>query len=321
MTRKTNRLLTFSIVLILSALLAACGDNGNNNADNSSDNGENNNNNADDLELGEKDMTLGTDDYVSNTSNTYVAKLLLEDLGYDVDVEQTDVGVEYTGLAEGDTDALVGAWLPTTHKEYWDEYEDKLEKINTVTEDVKLSLTVPTYMEDIDSIEDLADNKNDIGEKMDWEITGISPGAGEMQIMEDDVMPGYGLDDDWNLKESSGGAMAADLGSAIDQEEPIVVTLWEPHWTYNEYDLKKLDDPKEEFGEPDDVMAVAKKEFKDDSPAAYELLSQFEMTQEDTQDIMLDIQNDEDEEDAAQNFIDDNPDLEDEWLKGLDASE
>src|SRR5699024_1873569 len=106
-------------------------------------------------------------------------------------------------------------------------------------------------------------------------------------------------ENDWKLTESSGGAMSAALGSAIDDEEPIVVTLWEPHWTYNEYDLKKLDDPKETFGEQDDVFAVAGKEFKDNHPAAYQLLSQFEISQEKTQDIMVDLQNDIEEEEAA----------------------
>lgn len=303
------------ISIFFTLALVACGEN--NNYENESVEDENGN----DIQLGETDMTLGVDDYVSNTSNTYVAKLLLEEIGYDVEINQTDVGVEYTGLAEGSTDAIVGAWLPTTHQSYWDEYEDDLKEIGTVTEDVELSLTVPSYMEDIDSIEDLADNKNDIGDDLDWEITGISPGAGEMQIMEDDVMPGYGLDEKWNLKESSGGAMASALESAIDDEEPIVVTLWEPHWTYNKFDLKKLDDPEGKFGEPDDVLAIAGNDFEDDYPAAYELLSQFEMTQEETQDIMLDIQNDVDEEEAAQNFLDDNPDLKEKWLEGLDSSD
>src|SRR5699024_6915042 len=135
------------------------------------------------------------------------------------------------------TDAIVGAWLPTTHGSYWDKYKDDLEKINMVTEKVELGLTVPAYMEDINSIEDLADNKNDIGEKLDWEITGISPGAGEMKLAENEVIPGYGLDD-WELIESSGPAMATALSDAIDNEEPIVVTLWTPHWTFNEFDLK-----------------------------------------------------------------------------------
>src|SRR5699024_7018658 len=182
---------------------------------------------------------------------------------------------------------------------------------------VELGLTVPAYMEDINSIEDLADNKNDIGEKLDWEITGISPGAGEMKLAENEVIPGYGLDN-WELVESSGPAMATALSDAIDQEEPIVVTLWTPHWTFNEFDLKILDDPKGKFGEPDDVFSVAKDDFKERSPAAYKFLEQFSIEKEDTQEIMLDIQNGMDDEEAAQRCMDDYFDLNEKWLKGLE---
>ncbi|GAB4074160.1 hypothetical protein GCM10028778_16630 [Barrientosiimonas marina] len=311
---KKQSYITAMIAILLLMFLGACGsdDNSGNSTSDAADEGG--------MELGGKKLTLGVDSYVSNTSNTYVAKLLLEEIGYDVDINQTDVGVEYTGLNEGSNDAIVGGWLPTTHESYWEEYGDNLEKINTVTENVELSLTVPAYMEDINSIKDLADNTDDIGEKLDWEITGISPGAGEMKIMNEDVMPGYGLDDDWNLTESSGGAMSAALGDAINNEDPIVVTLWEPHWTYNEYDLKKLDDPKEKFGKPDDVFAIAGKDFEENHPAAYKFLSQFEISQKDTQDIMQAIKNDVSEEEAAKDFIAEHPDLKDKWLEGIETA-
>src|SRR5699024_9563776 len=245
-----------------------------------------------DLDLGETNIALGTDDYVSNTSNTYVAKLLLEDIGYDVDINQTDVGVEYQGLADGTNDAIVGAWLPTTHKSYCEKDEDNFEKI--------------------------LDNTNIIGEDYDWEITPISIVAVDMVIMEKQVMPRYDMEDDWELIESSGAAMASALGVAIEEERPIVVTLWEPHWTYNEYDLKKLDDPDERFGEPDDVFSVAGNDFEENSPAAYQLLENFSIEQEDTQEIMSDIEGGMDEEEAAQKFLDENEDLKEEWLEGLE---
>jgi glycine betaine/proline transport system substrate-binding protein len=306
---KTYRILGITAIFLVSMVLVACGD-----KNKESNNDADHKNNGD---LGEKNITLGTDDYVSNTSNTYVAKLMLEEIGYHVEITQTDVGVEFTGLSDGSTDAIVGAWLPTTHESYWEKYKDNLEKINTVTEEVKLGLTVPAYMEDINSIEDLADNKNNIGEKLDWEITGISPGAGEMKLAKSEVMPGYGLDK-WELVESSGPAMAAVLSSAIDKKEPIVVTLWTPHWTFNKFDLKILDDPKGKFGEPDDVFSVAGDDFKEQSPAAYKFLKQFSIEQEDTQEIMLDIADGMDEEEAAQKFIDDHSNLKDEWLEGFE---
>lgn len=309
---KQKRILGLLAVITLTIVLAACGNGNGNNENNEAED----NNTNDNIDLGEAEIQLGTDDYVSNTVNTYLAKLLLEEIGYNVEVNQTDVGVQYTGLADGTTDVIVGAWLPYTHESYWEEYKDDLEKISTVTEEVELGLVVPSYMEEINSIEDLRDNNHNIGDQLESEITGISPGAGQMQLMENEVIPGYDLNE-WTLVESSGAAMAATLSDAINNEEPIVVTLWTPHWTFNEFDLKILDDPKNTFGDPDDILSVSRTGFQEDSPAAYKLISQFNITKEDTQNMMFDVQEGMDPEDAAQKFMDDNPDLVEQWMEGI----
>ncbi|QKY70616.1 glycine betaine ABC transporter substrate-binding protein [Lentibacillus sp. CBA3610] len=313
---KQNRILGLLAVMTLIIVLAACGNSNGNNENNETEESEDNNTNAE-IDLGQTEIALGTDNYVSNTVNSYLAKLLLEEIGYTVEVNQTDVGVQYTGLADGTTDVIVGAWLPNTHGSYWEEYQDDLVEISTVTEEVELALVVPSYMEDINSIEDLRDNTNNIGEQLEWEITGISPGAGQMELMNSEVMPGYELNNDWTLLESSGAAMSASLSDAISNQEPIVVTLWTPHWTFNEFDLKLLDDPQNAFGDPDDILSVSRTGFQEDAPAAYQFISQFSITKEDTQEMMFDVQEGMDAEAAAQKFMDDNPDLVEQWLEGI----
>ncbi|MFD2760285.1 glycine betaine ABC transporter substrate-binding protein [Lentibacillus juripiscarius] len=302
----------FSLISVIFALLmtalTACGDN-----ENSSANDENAN--KDQQKLGKKQVTLATDTYVSNIGATYVVKQLLEEVGYSVTVNETDVGIEYAGLADGSSDASVGAWLPTTHKSYWEEYKDKLDKMSMVTEKVELALTVPSYMEDINSIEDLVNNKNNIGEKLEWDITGISPGAGMMEMTKEKVIPSYGLDKDWQLQSSSGPAMAAELKAAIDKKEPIVVTLWTPHWTFNEFDLKMLEDPKNQYGDPDNVYAVSRKGFKEDSPLAYQIIDQFSWTKKQNQDVMFSIQSGMSNEEAAKKFLENNPDFKEQMLE------
>src|SRR5699024_6846395 len=153
-------------------------------------------------------VTLSTDTYVSNIGATHVVESLLNEVGYDAEVVETDVGVQFTGLADGSFDASVGLWLLPQQESYWSEDRDDVEKMSVVQEEVELALPVPYYMDDTNSIEDLVDNKNGIGEDLDWQITGISPGAGMMEITENDVMPGYGLDEDWDLQSSSGAVMA-----------------------------------------------------------------------------------------------------------------
>ncbi|GGJ98202.1 hypothetical protein GCM10007063_20640 [Lentibacillus kapialis] len=302
------RVLSVMLILMSCVSLAACANN--EESESSDDTGK---------ELGDKAVTLASDTYVSNIGATYVVKQLLEEVGYNVTVKETDVGIEFSGLASGSSDASVGLWLPGTHASYWEEYKDKLDKMSMVTEEVELALTVPSYMEDINSIEDLANNKNNIGKKLDWDITGISPGAGMMELTKGKVMPAYGLDKNWKLQSSSGPAMAAELKSAIDKKEPIVVTLWTPHWTFNEFDLKMLEDPKNKYGKPDNVYGVSRKGFKEDSPLAYKIIDQFNWTKKQNQDVMYSIQSGMSNEDAAKEFLENNPDFKEKMLEGVET--
>ncbi|WP_077326354.1 glycine betaine ABC transporter substrate-binding protein [Virgibacillus siamensis] len=302
-----------SVIFILMMIaLTACGNSESSTNDDSANNGANS--------LGEEQVELATDTYLSNIGATNVVKLILEEAGYSVTITQTDVGIEFSGLADGSSDASVGLWLPTTHKSYWEKYKDSLEKISMVTEKVELGLTVPSYMEEIDSIEDLANNKNNIGEKLDWTITGISPGAGEMKLTKGEVMPAYGLDENWELQSSSGPTMAAALTRAIDKKEPIVVTLWTPHWTFNKFDLKILKDPKNKYGDPDNVYSASRKGFKEDSPLAYKIIKAFSLTKKQNQDIMLNIQSGMSNEEAAKKFLENNPEFKENVLNKAKSS-
>lgn len=180
---------------------------------------------------------------------------------------------------------------------------------------VTIGLAVPEYM-DIDSLEDLEKNTNDIGEKLDWKIIGIDPGAGQMQITKNEAMPGYGLDK-WELQGSSDAAMTASLKKAMDAKDPVVVTLWEPHWAFIEWDLKYLEDPNGLFGEPDSLHAIAREGLKEDAPAAHKMLEQFQWTSEDMGKVMVDIQDGMDPDAAAEKWIENNEDKVNEWLKGI----
>ncbi|MNR52152.1 Glycine betaine-binding protein OpuAC precursor [compost metagenome] len=67
---------------------------------------------------------------------------------------QVEAGPMWAGLADGSADAIVAAWLPTTHKDYFEKYATKLEDLGANLKGTKLGLVVPAYMT-ISSIEDL----------------------------------------------------------------------------------------------------------------------------------------------------------------------
>ncbi|UJF34143.1 glycine betaine ABC transporter substrate-binding protein [Paenibacillus hexagrammi] len=91
----------------------------------------------------------------SEIASTNVVKAVLEErLGYKVEMLQVEAGPMWAGIADGSADAIVAAWLPTTHKDYFDKYKGKFEDLGPNLNGTKLGLVVPTYM-NIDSIEDL----------------------------------------------------------------------------------------------------------------------------------------------------------------------
>lgn len=90
----------------------------------------------------------------SEIASTNVIGLVLEDMGYEVELTQVEAGPMWAAVAEGDADAIVAAWLPGTHKKYMEDYKDDVIDMGANLEGAKIGLVVPSYVE-ADSIEDL----------------------------------------------------------------------------------------------------------------------------------------------------------------------
>src|SRR5699024_807904 len=154
------------------------------------------------------------------------------------------------------------------------------------------------------------------GEETGYAITGIEPGAGVFKASEAAVEE-YDLEG-WEVQASSSGAMATALGEAYNNEEPIIVTGWSPHWKFAKYDLKYLDDPKGVFGEAETINTMVREGLEDDMPEAYEVLNNFYWEPEDLEEVMLKVSDGADPREDGQEWIDDNEDTVAEWTEGVD---
>lgn len=85
---------------------------------------------------------------------TIVAKVILEQQGFNVTLRSVDPAILFAALSSGDTDATLSPWLPTTHGEIYENYEGQFEDIGKNIEGGRIGLAVPSYME-IESLEDL----------------------------------------------------------------------------------------------------------------------------------------------------------------------
>ncbi|MGO1435174.1 MAG: glycine betaine ABC transporter substrate-binding protein [Canibacter sp.] len=210
----------------------------------------------------------GWDDTVSSS---LLWKAVLEDQGYDVNIEYADVSVDFLGVSDGDYDLYLGAWLPNTHGEYFEEYGDNMENLGAWNNEAVNAIAVNEDAP-IDSLDELAAH----ADEFDNRIIGIEPGAGLTQLVENDVIPEYGLED-FDFVTSSTPAMLAEVESKINSGENIAVTLWQPHWSYASYPLKNLEDPELALGEPEEITALAKPGFTEEFPEVAEWIKEFDM--------------------------------------------
>jgi glycine betaine/proline transport system substrate-binding protein len=220
-----------------------------------------------------KKISIGYVPWDDGVASTFLWKEILEERGYQVDAKQFDAGPLYTSLASGNADFMTGAWLPTTHEQYWKKYGSKLDDLGAWYDKTSLELSVPSYMKDINSLADLKGKASQFG----GSITGIESSAGEMALLKSKVLKAYGLDKEYKVVDSSTPAMLAELKRAYAQKDPIVVTLWSPHWAYNDYDLKKLKDPKGAWGSGDGIHTVARKGFAAENPVVGQWLKGFKL--------------------------------------------
>lgn len=303
--------LTMLMLLTFAFVLAGCGSNNNGSNNSPETPGDNQENNAAEET---KEISLAYVAWDSEIASTYVVQHVLENkLGYEVEMLQVDAGPMWAGVSGGSADAMVAGWLPTLHADYYADNEGDFEDLGPNLDGTKSGLVVPAYM-DIDSIEDL--KTSDIGAQLDYIITGIEPGAGIMSSTQQ-VIEKYELDQ-WTLLESSSAAMATVLADAYKDEKPVIVTGWTPHWKFASFDLKYLEDPQGVYGGSEQIHTIVRNGLQADHPSAYTLLDNFFWTADDMASVMIEIQEGATPEEAAADWVTNNEDKVNEWLKGTE---
>ncbi|MFK0312850.1 glycine betaine ABC transporter substrate-binding protein [Pseudomonas sp. NPDC090233] len=255
-----------------------------------------------------KEVSIGyVDGWSDSVATTNVAaEVIKQKLGYDVKLQAVAAGIMWQGVATGKLDAILSAWLPVTHGEYWAKNKDKVVDYGPNFKDAKIGLIVPEYVK-TQSIEDL---KTDKGYKQ--KIIGIDAGSGVMikteQAIKDYDLTGY------KLTASSGAGMTTELGKAYAKQEPIAVTGWVPHWMFAKWKLKFLDDPKGVYGAAETVNNIGSKELDQKAPEVAEFLKKFQWQSKDEIGVvMLAIQNGAKPEAAAKDWVSKHPDRVKEW--------
>ncbi|QAR32048.1 glycine betaine ABC transporter substrate-binding protein [Geovibrio thiophilus] len=243
---------------------------------------------------------------------THVAGVLLEEMGYDVKTSSVANAAMWASVAEGDSDALLCAWLPVTHADLYTKYKEKIVDLGPNYVDAKLGFVVPAYVT-INSVREMGANID----KFRGKIIGIDPGAGMSKAAEEAIAKNTAGIGKFEYVSGSDAIMVASLSNAIKRKEWIVVPGWQPHWMFGEWDLKILDDPDKIFGGAETINTVVRKGLDKDMPEVYTFLSKFDWKQIDLSSALVDNKNGMDPKKSAEKFVKANRAKIDELLKAV----
>jgi glycine betaine/proline transport system substrate-binding protein len=255
-----------------------------------------------------KEVSIGyVDGWADSVATTNVAaEVIKQKLGYDVKLQAVATGIMWQGVATGKLDAMLSAWLPVTHGEYWAKNKDNVVDYGANFKDAKIGLIVPEYVK----AASIADLKTDSSFKQ--KIVGIDAGSGVM-LKTDQAIKDYDLTG-YKLQASSGAAMTAELGRAYAKQQSIAVTGWVPHWMFAKWKLKFLEDPKGVYGAAETVNSIGSKELATKAPEVAEFLKKFSwQSKDEIGEVMLAIQEGAKPEAAAKDWVAKHPDRVKEW--------
>lgn len=245
-------------------------------------------------------------DWSESVAITHLTSVLLEEkMEYNVILKLTDVESAYAEVATKNSNVFLDAWLPETHKRYYEEHSDAIEQIGITYPEARTGLVVPDYSR-IQSIPDLQTYAKS--------IIGIDPGAGVM-IKTRQAIERYNLN--LILMELSEQEMVQQLEDSIKRRKEIVITGWEPHWIFARYQLRFLEDPDNIFGQREKIYTVANKNIEQEHPQAVRFFERMQLTENQLNQLIYFVRLNEDPRAGVKQWIKQNEYVVNQWVKNL----
>lgn len=303
MLRRRHRFAAVLSAALISLVLASCGDGQGSQAE------------------GDTELVLAQQPWEDLLVENQIVKSVLEDRGYSVEIQDLSVPVAAEGLSTGQLDAYLGNWWPS-QQDVFQKHIDSgdVEVLDTLVEGVAYEPAVPSYVAEEYGVRSLAD-LDEQREAFGSEILGIEPGTpGNQSISEAIDADAYGLGD-WKLVESSTPAMLSEVERRTKKDEPVVFLAWDPHWMNVKWDLVYLDDPNDVWPGAGEIRVAARAGFADENPDAARFLSQMKIDKSTASEWIHQVsQEGESPEAVARDWMSNNQDQVDEWLRGVPSA-
>lgn len=247
-----------------------------------------------------------------------VVRVVLENLGYEVQSIDGPHAEIYPRFQNGEADFFAGSWLPNGHSNYWAEVQNVATQITPLYREAQLFWAVPAYVPEttVSAIADLT--SPEAIAVLDQNIQGVVAGSGLMRLS-GEVMEAYGLSAaGYQLLEGDVPTLSAHVEEMIAQQQLFVTPLWQPQYLNSQYEFRILEDPEQIFPAPDEAFLLGYQGYED--RLTEEALSAIQSIY-----IGLDAMSELDYRvnvedmtpyEAAQSWLADNPEQLNAWLQG-----
>ena len=282
-------------------------------------------------------LYLVDQDWNGQLVTTAVAQILLEqEMGHTVATKfaPADSAPLFIGLETGDFHFVCCNW-PSYSADLLDEYVNAdsatVERMGTVGISGETGWYVPSYVINGDAERGIAPVAPDLSTVSDLNkyasVFATSDTGTKGRLLEftpawdtrpDERLEAFGADFQPVFAGSEGAALA-ELDAAFQRGDPILTYLWEPHWAHAKYNLVQIEMPEwtsdcypegDNFncGFPTDPVAkLIWPGLEEEFPEAYAFLSNFQMTNAQQNEIVLNLtENDLTVRQAAQEWVDAN---------------
>ncbi|WP_292052641.1 choline ABC transporter substrate-binding protein [Martelella sp.] len=258
--------------------------------------------------------------WTDNAAQNGFVTNVLKGLGYEPEIDFLSLGVLLEGMQAGNVDVFLASWTPNSDATLNPYIESgAIMNVGYNLVGAQYALAVPKYTYDA-GLQSFADIE-DFYEELDGNIYGLEPGNDSNNVivqMQEDGAFGF---DRFNLVESSESAMLSAVERAVKRNEPIVFVGWSPHPMNTRFEMEYLGGGDDYFG-PNygsaKVWTGLRPGYVEQCPNATRFFEQLRFTVESLSVVMSDIlDNDANPEDAARTWLQENPEILDSWLDGV----
>ncbi len=254
-------------------------------------------------------IRLAINEWTGQHVTTHVAGEMLKAAGYEVEYITAGMMNQFQAIADGDITATLEIWSSNVSDEYAKKVaEGTIVELGDLGLDAKEGIAYPAHVADLcpglpawEALNDCAQafataETIPMGRLVDYPADWGTPGA--------DRMTGLALPFK-AVPAGSEGALIAELRASTERKSPLLITFWQPHWAMSAYDVQFVDLPvgnEDCFNDPawgpnpnavNDCDFAPSRIFKGawsgmeaKWPAAFEILSNYELAVEDQQPMM-----------------------------------